>query len=542
MPEVMQGVETAPASSKTPATTDSMPRQLWILAGILAGVRTLPYLLALLIPASASMVRLPVGYPDKDWYAYAAFIRQASNPDYLFLANPFTTEPQGGRFILLFHSLLGAIHSWTGLDALMLLELSRIPLVFAFIAVLWKFLAPVFPERRERIWCCWLVSFAGGIEYLLFAVMSLLPASAAATIMENMHCWTTFQGAANSLWMAGLTLLLICLAPLLRPERNLELKEQAILALATLALLWVHPYSGIMVLAVYAAQPVLNLILQAPIDWRRMFATGVPLAIAVFVFGAVALWQRQDPVYKICSGGFMGPQAIAVFWYPAMYGLLFVFAIRGWRIWIAEKHPLRFIVGAWTLAVILLHTSPLLNGYHFVFYLHVPLCIVATPAVLAACAWIANRPARTVWLGVLFIALFASSVFATARSIQIGMRLNSVPQEFMTVLEKLKTEKPGNVLCSAEQGNIIPAFTSHRVYVGHWFLTPNFEAKAAEYRELLRDIPANASRLRTLVSGQKIRYLFVPNSRVAMAQNILEDRFERAIVEAHFTVLVLKTD
>jgi hypothetical protein len=73
----------------------------------------------------------------------------------------------------------------------------------------------------------------------------------------HLQGWNTFAASYNPLWVAALALTFVTLTPLLRPGGPSGAAEAATLGLGLLALVAVHPYSAIVVLAVAVIRPVL---------------------------------------------------------------------------------------------------------------------------------------------------------------------------------------------------------------------------------------------------------------------------------------------
>jgi hypothetical protein len=81
----------------------------------------------------------------------------------------------------------------------------------------------------------------------------------------------------------------------------------------------------------------------------------------------------------------------------------------------------------------------------------------------------------------------------------------AVPSEFKEAIEILKSLPEGNVLCDPIIGNFVPALTQHKVYVGHWFLTPEYTQKSKRYTEAMQ-----GKGVRELVRSENIRYIIGP--------------------------------
>ena len=97
-------------------SSSRMPLSVWIAGTIAAFLRAIPFLITRLEAPPPGLVHLPFGFNPIDWLQYAAIINQAQPANPLLLTDPFTTDPQKGRFILLFHSALSVIHAATGID------------------------------------------------------------------------------------------------------------------------------------------------------------------------------------------------------------------------------------------------------------------------------------------------------------------------------------------------------------------------------------------------------------------------------------------
>jgi hypothetical protein len=491
--------------------TTGPPRRLWAGVALVALLRALPWMATFGGSASGSVLP-PVGYNPKDWLAYVAFIRDAAAGHFL-LSNPFTTAPQDGRYVLLLHALLGRVVAWTGVDAFTVLELARVPLLVLFLLALWRVTGVVLSDRRERTLACWLVLLSGGFEVLVDALQGRLPPQIQWQVGQDLwhlQGWNTFAACYNPLWVAALALTLVTLVPCLRPGGPAGLADAATLGGGLLLLAYSHPYSVFVILAVAAARPVLAWIFRMGSGGLGVTLAG--LGPALVVMALVARWQSGDAVYRATSGNALGPQALSASWYPVTLGVVGLLALRGWQGWLAEKHPARLGMAAWTLAVVFLHGSTVLNGYHFALYLHIPVCLAAAPALARALDWLRER--RLGKLGVLGLGvlLFQAPLPLTLKCIRES-RGDIVQAGGMEVVQALASLPPGNVLAPADIGNLVPAHGPHRVYVGQWFLTPDFERRA---EEALAAVSGRASfdDLVRLVEGERIRYL-VTSARVA---------------------------
>jgi hypothetical protein len=291
---------------------------------------------------------------------------------------------------------------------------------------------------------------------------------------------------------------------------------------ALLAVLcFVHPYSAVGVLAIAAATPAAEWLLERRIDWRRHVANAVALGLALLPVAALTLWQLQDPVYRAASGGVFGSWGKSVLWYPLTLGGLGVLAVLGARTYQTERRFARGALFGWVAAAAFLHSGPFLNGYKFVFLLPLPLCILAAPA---ARALLARR--RALLAGAALV-LFGGALLQTAEAVRATREVAHVPADLLRLAESLAHEPAAHALTSPGVGSVLPAFGPHRVYVGHFFLTPNFSERAAAFRRFVHREDA-ADELRRTVREQHIRYVVVPREHAdAMARRLEELGVER---------------
>ncbi len=514
------------------------PATLWLVVAAVAILRALPWLATLDAPPTADGVLPPIGYNPKDWLAYVAFIREAATRSGLFLANPFTTQPQDGRYLLLVQWALGRVVALTGLNPFTALELSRVPLLALMMLAFWRLAGVVLPDRRARIVACWLVLLSGGFEAGVDALAPYLPSQTQWQVSQDLwhlQGWNTFAASYNPLWVAALALTFLTLTPLLRPGGPSGWRDATVLGGGLLGLVATHPYSAIVVLAVAAARPALAWLLDLPHG-----AAGVPIALAgllpaLAVAVALSVWQNADAVYRATATGVLGPQALAVFWYPVTLGVAGIFAVRGWRMWLAESNPCALPMAAWTLAIVFLHTSTILNGYHFVFHLYPPICLAAAPAIVHAWDARRGRPAALAGAAVVGL-LLAQAPLLLTRKCLAEIETHRINRASARVLDLLATLPAGNVLAPADLGNFIPAYGPHRVYAGHWFLTPEYAQRANEAMAAATG-RIGAAEMVGLVDGQRIRYLVAATQVAPALATSLGSRVERQVELGDLTVL-----
>ncbi len=514
------------------------PKSYWLIPAIIALLQALPFLATFWLTPPAGQTYLRVGYMPEDMHAYMSFIRQVPDSGAFLFENRFVTGDQSGRFVLLFHWLLGTVSAVVGMAPHWVLELSRIPLIFAFFAVLWWFLEPILADRRKRLWAAGLVGFSGGLAGFFRPLAEQLPADGGKPFLVStwhLYGWSTFESLYNPLWICAFTLLLITLRRLLRPSDDGRWLLDWGVGLLLVVLWFVHPYSAMVAFAVGVARPVAQLIVEGVVQKRRLLGLGLSFAAALAAILAVAAWPLADPVFRASSGQFFGRQQLAVFWYPVTLGLVLAFAIKGGVHWIETRNIYRSSFLGWIGAVVLLHTSPVINGYHFVPYLHLPISILAATQMPGIWDRLWDVDLRKTLAAVLMLVLlFASPILVTLESVRDLEARNLVPEVFVEMTSAMAELPPGRALVPPQMGMLVPAYTHHPVWAGHWFLTPDYWSRVDQYAAMIGD-PGRQRALLELLQVERIRYLVVPakvGDRIASALGSkVQDRLPRGELE-----------
>lgn len=518
-------------------------RRWWLLPLLVCVLRGLPFLVTQQPDPASNEVWIPVAYIPKDFLAYVALLRQVPDQHRWLFVNPFTTEPQDGRIFMPFFLVLGGISRVTGLDPFWTLELSRIPLLFLFFWILARFVAGIFDDPARQRWAFVLVGLSGGIEVLARLARPWLSPQTSAVITQDLwhlQGWSTFAGLFNPLWIAGLSLTLVALRPLLDPAETSTPRTLATLSIAVFLLYWVHVYSEIVVLAIAVVHPLVSWALGERIDRARLRKLAVALIVPLVFNAAITLWQLGDPVFARSSRQLLGTQQLSVFWYPLTLAVVGVFGLRGMALLVRERHPWRTSLVAWAAAVVLLHTSPVLNGYHFVFQLHLPVALAAAPAVAVTASRL-RAERRWLALVLLSIGLFSSPLAITWESMRDARRDSLVPRPYVEVARLLAREPPGNVLTPWHIGHLIPAYGPQRSFVGHWFMTPDYNARSRAYGELVGD-PRRTGELLALVERDRIGYVIAPRSEEARLAAVFATRLRRTVEVEGLSVFVLGSE
>ncbi|MCX8108154.1 MAG: hypothetical protein N3G20_05050 [Verrucomicrobiae bacterium] len=520
------------------------PTLFWLIPAAVAVLRLIPFCLTRLLEPPEGKVLPAVGYNPIDWFAYVAFTRQAAETGHWLLSNPYAPLPQDGRFIMPLFGLIGHIARWTGMDVFWALELSRIPLTFIYFVTLWWFLAPLVPGVPQRLGTVLFAAFSGGLELLALPLVTCLPAELQAVAYQALsddQGWNTFAALYNPLWTAGLTCTLIALRPVIQPGGPRSLHQWMQVAVGYVVTHLVHPYSGLVVLAVICAIPAVRLLFglteNLGTHLRGMAKTMMP---AFAVVTGIVMWQNQDEVFRSTAARVLGNNPLSVFWYPVTLGVVMLFSLRGWSGWLARNVPGSLEVGTWTVTVVFMHSSPLFNGHHYVFHLHLPLAVVGASAFESLCRSARETMSfgRQLLAALMLAATFQSPFAVTFRAIKQVLNYQ-IPEPAMAALNYLAGLPPGTVYTSPHLGTLVPAYTRHHTYLGHWFLTPNYAEKQKHFNEIIegRLIPEDV-----IAFWQKagIDYVLLPPTASSDLVNTLQARTKESVNVNLYTLARLR--
>ena len=528
------------------------PYHIFLIALILSILKGLPaltpYIFTLTPKAEAlkkeSITYLPIGYIPKDWFQYTSLIHQCSYSNSFFLYNPFTTEKQEVRFILLFHRFLGFIHSISGANVFWLLELSRIPLLFLFMMVLWKFLCKILKEHKHRLWAIWLIAFSGGLEF--FFIMVIQKLNLPQDVLNEVHQqlwplygWNSFEAFYNPLWIAALLLLIIIVEPLLKPTNSFCIKDFLLISLGIIILWFIHPYTGFATLSIFCGYIVLNIIFKNNIFWRTIIKRGIVLILGIIIIAIITFWQNQDSVFKKASGSILGTQTASIFWYPLTFALVLLFFIYGLKQMVKENHPWLLALVSWIFTIVLLHNSPMINGYHFLMYLHIPICIISAPAIAN---WFSNQKKNFIGYcrsGIIGILIFISAIFVFIESVR-EVRAYGIPASWLSIAKKMKELPSGNVLAPMPLSNVLPSFTPHKVYNGHWYMTPDSNTKSNLYYTIMQNPLYYSNQIHNLIEKEDINYIIHPANYAEELKKVMENRIKSILSIDGWIIIILQ--
>lgn len=466
----------------------------WVIVGALF-LSSLPYIVGWIVAGrSYSYLGLyPLGSADTN--VYFSFMKQAEQGK-VFVENLHTGELQHGS---IFHPLWLVLGWSAGLFRLpipLVFHLARVILGAVFLLFLYFFLGSVFSDSRRRNIAFVLAAFASGIG-VFFSINVPFWDTIQAFLLLPSDQWitesNTFLTLMHSpLFLLSQLLLLLLFWLVLHEER---LRGAFMLGVVAFALGLVHPYDLVTVAALLPAFLAVRRIrdpMLTPRDAGRFLRRLA--VIALFVTPAIIYFSvigRVEPAI----GGWMR-QNVTISPMPHSYifgyGLILAFAVAGFVALRKTRNRTQLFVLTWTVVGLLLLYIPVQINRRFTNGLHVPLVILAAVGVDLAWRGLSRIAARhelrrsallsfAGW--VVGIGIFFSTMTVVAKSIywesNPALSIYHLPKTVTTAMDWLEpnTSDADVILAHSYDGNIIPARTGRRVYVGHGHQTVDWDRK-----------------------------------------------------------------
>jgi hypothetical protein len=484
---------------------------------------------------------LGVTYNTDDFCNYLSWMRQTKD-GHLFLRNLFTTDPQGGVLqVNILFSLLGLIARVTNLPLAVVWHLVRIPSAVGVLWLTYRFCQLCLPTNRTaRLVALGFAALGSGFGWWSWRLWEDKNIPGSPIDAWQPEAYTFLSLCTSTLFTVSLLFILGALHAMLLGERTGKARYAVVAGLCGAVLGDIHTYDVVHIGAAWALSLIVWTVMRR---FRGVGGTWLRTAIATAVMAPTVLYQYYVFTHNTVFQKRVGvPTLSPEFWrYPLGYGLPFalavvmvavlvVRAVRGRK----EPHPNPLLKkgegagntpeaplsqdrdaggsgappplrgGSWPfhdtqtailiicwavagLSVIYLPVSfqrKMLMGEHF------PLCLLAGAAAAILVQKLRTAP-RAALAVALVLAAAPSNVLFVAREIRhvtLGVsETDQGPYIYDTLLEALswidKEAPPGAAVFGfPDDCLLVPGYTGHPVWAGHWGETPEYGAKLAQFR------------------------------------------------------------
>jgi hypothetical protein len=480
----------APMSSKEKWT-------VVLIAVLTICVANSPYLLAY----ASESPRLSFGgvvMNFEDAHGYLAKMNQGA-AGRLTYEIPFTSEDHEGAFVGGFFLVLGWICALTGLPVIWMWHLSRLILGFFLLLSAYSFIAYFVEDAGQRLVSYLLVCFGGGFGWLVLLTgrFSILGFDLIDFKMPEAHIFFTLLTFPHFALGAGLLVAVFVSVLLLHRTRRWRYAGYA--GLSSFVLAVVHPYNllvvactlGLWLLVIACRKRRVPLVELTGAVVAGLMALPV-LAYYLYVFNsnpAFGAWATQS--------GSGSPHPLHYFF---GYGPLLILGLPA-MVREARKADTESILPTiWIVVVAILVYAPLKQQRRMVEGVHIPLSVLATMGLyswylprleqskivkrlvtLRQKAYSPRRMRNFIIFVVLVLTVpsnlyILASLTATVVQHPYPFFHERAENEAIDWLAS-ETEYGDTVLTAYGTGSYIPARIDHRVFVGYWAETADFDTK-----------------------------------------------------------------
>jgi hypothetical protein len=479
----------------------------WLWAGIVTALAVfltlIPYALAYLTDGDGWRFTGILMNPE-DSQTYFAKILQGYDGKYLYTI-PFTPEEHNGEFVGFFYLGLGHLARLLRLSVPAIWHLSRVVAnAFMFLAT-YSFVAYYIRDQSTRRVAMLLAAFGSGLGWALF--------------LANQRYWlgsfpVDFKQPGAHLFFSALTFPHVALGTALtligvqlldqiaRNDRREGIPWSLLLAacLVNFSLAIVYPFLLYLMSAIAFTFWVLQTWRAKRLLWQRGVSGAATFTLAAPLAIYYANTLRDNVVFRSWDAQ-AGTPALPWPHYLIAYGPMLLLAFLSWRG--VPGTRLHFsMLSVWICVAAVLLYSPLRPQRRFVQGVHVPLSILASVGLLSSLfpwlgrtrlwGWIVAFPRYSQaslqrFLTVLVLILMSLSNLYVLASVSVSAVVQQPDTIFrpadefeMVTWLRHEIEDSSVFLADYLSGSFIAGQSGHRVVLGHWAETVDYEVKQEE--------------------------------------------------------------
>ncbi|MFL7794403.1 MAG: hypothetical protein AB8I69_19835 [Anaerolineae bacterium] len=465
-----------------------MTRREWVWVSVVAGlvmvVSTVPYLAGVLAQTPQERFGGAVMNPV-DYHSYLSRMWQGYRGRWQFRLL-FTPEPHTGAYFQPFYILLGHLARLFRLGLSLTYHIARVVFGFAMLLAVYRFITHFVASVRTRQVAFLLATTASGLGWLKEVVAPTPPGGISPMDFWLSDGFTYLALLTSPHFCAAIGLLVVVFLLLLRRPDGPSLAEGSLTVVASLVLGVIHPYA--MLLA------DLLPVLYWAVEWLRMrrvawhgLATVAAMGVVQLPLLVYALRVFRQPVFAGWSeqNVTLSPPLGVYLW---GYGALLILGGIGVAVCVRRRDWRAAFPLLWIILVAVLGHLPWNLQRRFLEGAQVPMGMLAGVGLAEGLLPLCSRKlrARWCWLAMALVVALApmSNLYVTAGlTLAAGKRAPSMFQsaDLLAVMDWLgeNSEWDETVLAGFGTGNLIPARIGHRVVLGHWMETVDYEEKQA---------------------------------------------------------------
>jgi hypothetical protein len=489
-----------------------LPRRVLFAMIAMIILTTLPHLIGVAsAPAGSTFSGTIVNAPD--YHSHLTRMRPGSYGSWLYRLG-FTVEEHEPALLQTFYVMLGHVVRWTGLSFDVAYLLARAVFTALMVWALWRFTAH-FLSERVAWWALLLCLFGGGVGYLLIFIVPDMTREISPIEFWLQDAYTYFAAFFSPHFAAGIALLVTAFLALDQWTSQGRSGSLATLFLASLAVALIQPFDLILidiVLVIVAAYRVLRRQIQPLRALAGLILIGIS-HVAILSYDWIVLYQF--PVWRSFTEQniTLSPPPI---YYLFGYAPVLLPAVAG-AILAIQRHVGRLLVPIlWLLLVAVLVYAPLATQRRFLMGIQAPMATLAVFWLAeAAVPWLRKKIGpryRPVMIGYAVVAVLSTIlvfVWLVARTRDLTDRDLYISDAMRSGWQWIIAQTPGDsvLLASFANGNRIAGRTGHRVVLGHWVETADYDHKLAGIQRLFSAETEDEWRL-AFLQAQRADYLW----------------------------------
>ena len=493
----------------------------WVMAvaGVVVAVSTVPYLAGYL--AQTAEMRFGGSLLDRmDYHSHLAKMWQGYRGEWRYRLL-FTPEEHQGAYLQTFYVALGHLARLLGLGLPLMYQLARLACGLLMLVAIYRFIALfVAPVRTRRV-AFLLATTSSGLGWLTEILAPTSPGGVSPMDFWLLDGYTYLAVLTSPHFCAATGLLLIVFVLLLRHPEGPSLGDAVAAVVASLILGFIHPYILLLADLLPGLYWAIEGLRTRRVAWRGL-ATVVAMGVVQLPLLAYDLWVfRAQPIFAGWSvqNVTLSPPPRIYLW---GYGVLLVLGTIGTVAWARRgRQGLAFPL-LWVGLVAVLAYLPWNLQRRFLEGVQVPLGLLAGVGLVQVVGGTGcQRPAGRLRVGRgkwLVQAMVVALAMMSHLYLTVGLTMTAVardpalfwPADVLAGVDWLgeHTAWSETVLAGLEVGSLTPARIGHRVVLGHWMETVDYEGKqAAVARFYAKEMP-DAERM-GLLEEWGARYVYV---------------------------------
>lgn len=408
-----------------------------------------------------------------------------------------TSEDHDGAYVQTFYIALGQLARLSGLSIFVVYQLARVVFGALFLFAVYRFIRVFEPPKAVRRTAFALAAFSSGLGWLV-----LIIAPAGPDGISPIDFWLSDANSFFAILLfphfcAAMALLLEIftrLVGLIVPGAALasgaasgddSYRSYRAIAVLTFLLTTIHPYAVAIVVGPMLVFGALRWFQRRlPANWWRPVVAMLLGAAPVLIYDVIIF--TNEAVYSNWAAQNFTPSPPPMF-YLLGYGLVLLLALVGVRRFAREQGARAQLILLWILVVALLVYFPVGIQRRFIEGLHVALCLIAAYGLTSIGARL-SVSMRFVFVNFILVLAAMSNVYMVVGfTVSAASRDKALfhSQSLIAALDWLERESAWDdtVLAAEPTGNLLMGWIGHRVVLGHW-------AETVDYDERKRDVAA----------------------------------------------------